>query len=91
MTIEEILSALKEMKNSDRVIIIETAARLMREEAERKALQKAERDRRLEEAAKKALPDYLPGGALANLWSPDSKPYYSSEDEYPREEVKANA
>lgn len=89
MTMPEILSALKQMKNDDRALVIETAARLMREEAERKALQKAERDRRLEAAAKKALPDYLPGGALASLWSPDSKPYYSSSDEYPIGAVNA--
>lgn len=91
MTIEEILSALKEMKNSDRVIVIETAARLMREEAELKALQKAEMKREMAEAAKEAIPDYLPGGDLASLLSPGSKPYYESSDEYPREEVKANA
>lgn len=91
MTMQEILEALKEMKNEERFIIIETAARLMREEAEQKAQWKAEMKRQMAEAAKEVIPNYLPGGDLANLLSPDSKPYYESEEEYPSEEVKANA
>ena len=47
--------------------------------------------RQMAEAAKEVIPNYLPGGDLANLLSPDSKPYYESEEEYPSEEVKANA
>ncbi len=92
MNLEEILVALKEMKGEERIIIIETAARLIREEAEEKARLKVEQEKRLEEAAKKALPDYLPGGPLYDLWSPESEPYYDSEDEIPLGvEVEANA
>lgn len=83
MTLEEILAALKDMKGEERIVIIETAARLIREEAEEKAKLKAEQQQELEEAAKEALPDYLPGGPLYDLWSPDSEPYYDSEDEIP--------
>lgn len=92
MKLEEILAALKEMKGEERIIIIETAARLIREEAEEKARLKAEEEKRLEEAAKKAVPLYMPGGPLYDLWSPESEPYYDSEDEIPLGvEVEANA
>jgi len=92
MNLEEILAALKEMKGEERIIIIETAARLIREEAEEKARLKAEEERELKEAAKEALPDYLPGGPLYDLWSPESEPYYDSEEEIPLGvEVEANA
>lgn len=92
MNLEEILAALKEMKGEERIIIIETAARLIREEAEEKARLKAEEEKRLEESAKKAVPLYMPGGPLYDLWSPESEPYYDSEDEIPLgPEVEANA
>lgn len=92
MNLEEILAALKEMKGEERIIIIETAARLIREEAEEKARLKAKEEKELKEAAKEALPDYLPGGPLYDLWSPESEPYYDSEDEIPLGvEVEANA
>ena len=83
MSLEEILAALKEMKAEDRIVIIETAARLIREEAEEKARLKAEAEKRLKESAIKAVPLYMPGGPLYDLWSPDSEPYYDSEDEIP--------
>lgn len=94
MTQAEILEALQQMKTEERVAIIEAAARMIREEAEQKAQRKAERERRMIEAAKEAIPDYLPGGPLHDLWSPDSEPYYDSEEEYleaVNREVKADA
>ena len=91
MKLEEILAALKEMKKEERIIIIETAARLIREEAEEKERLKAEQEKQLKKAAKEAIPDYLPGGPLHDLWSPESEPYYDSEDEIPLEsEVEVN-
>lgn len=91
MTQTEILEALKQMTTEERLEIIEAASRMMREEIKEKALAKAETDQRLAAAAEAALPDYMPGGALSNLWSPDSEDYYDYEDEYPRDRVESNA
>lgn len=91
MTQTEILEALKQMTTEERLEIIEAASRMMREEIKEKVLAKAETDQRLAAAAEAALPDYMPGGALSDLWSPDSEDYYDYEDEYPRDRVESNA
>jgi hypothetical protein len=73
----EILEALKHISNEERVLVIEAAARLMREDTENKELRKAEQHRRLEMAAQAALPDYEEGGTLQDLWSSDTADYDS--------------
>ena len=91
MTKTEILEALKQMTTEERLEIIEAAARMMREEIEQKAKHKAEIDQQLAAAAEAALPYYMPGGALSDLWSPDSEDYYDYKDEYPRDRLESNA
>ena len=91
MTKAEILEALKHLTTEERLEIIETASRLMREEIQEKSRIKAERKKRLRAAAEAAIPHYQPGGALYDLWSPDSKDYYDSEDEYAGDRVDSHA
>ena len=61
---------------------------MMREEIEEKAQRKAERKRKLRAAAVK---DYMPGGALHDLWSSESEPYFDSEEECLNAGIKTNA
>ena len=91
MTKTEILAALKNLTAEERLEIIETASRMMREEIEEKAQRKVERKRRLRAAAEAAVKDYMPGGALHDLWSADSEPYFESEEEYLNAGIKTNA
>lgn len=91
MTQIEILAALKHMTTEERLEIIETASRLMREEIVEKNRIKEERNKRLEAAVEAAIPDYMPGGRLHDLWSSDSEDYYDSKDEILGDEVKAHA
>ncbi len=91
MTKAEILAALKNLTAEERLEIIETASRMMREEIEQKAQRKVERKQRLRAAAEAAVPLYEPGGPLHDLWSPDSEPYFGSEEEYLNSGVKTNA
>jgi hypothetical protein len=91
MTKAEILAALKNLTPEERLEIIETASRMMREEMEEKVERKAERKRRLRAAAEAAVPLYEPGGPLHDLWSPDSEPYFDSEEEYLNAGVKIHA
>ncbi|WP_242716995.1 hypothetical protein [Microcoleus vaginatus] len=91
MTKTEILAALKNLTAEERLEIIETASRMMREEIEEKAQRKVERKRRLRAAAEAAVPLYEPGGPLHDLWSPDSEPYFDSEEEYLNAGVETNA
>lgn len=91
MTKTEILQALKQMTTSERLEVIETASRLMREDIEDKARLKAETKQRLAAAAEAAIPDYMPGGALHDLWSSESEDYYDSENQHLGEGVEANA
>ncbi len=91
VTKTEILAALKTLTAEERLEIIETASRMMREEIEAKAQRKADKKRQLRAAAEAAVPDYMPGGALHDLWSPESEPYFESEEEYLNAGVKTNA
>ncbi|MEP6497543.1 hypothetical protein [Microcoleus vaginatus] len=91
MTKTEILAALKNLTAEERLEIIEAASRMMREEIEEKAQRKAERKRKLRVAAEAAVKDYMPGGALHDLWSPESEPYFESEEEYLNAGIKTNA
>ncbi len=77
MTKAEILQALQKMSSDDRIEIAETALHLIREDR-----QKLERRReQMAEAAKAAIPDYLPGGDLANLWTEGGSDYTLDRDE----------
>ena len=80
MTKTEILAALKNLTAEERLEIIETASRMMREEIEEKVQRKAERKRKLRAAAEAAVTDHMPGRALPGLWSPESAPYIDSEE-----------
>jgi hypothetical protein len=91
VTKTEILAALKTLTTEERLEIIETASRMMREEIEAKAQRKAEKKRQLRAAAEAAVPLYQSGGPLHDLWSPDSEPYFDSEEEYLSAGVKTNA
>lgn len=91
VTKTEILAALKNLTAEERLEIIETASRMMREEIEQKAQRKAERKRKLRAAAEAAVPLYEPGGPLHDLWSPDSEAYFDSEEEYLSAGVETNA
>ncbi len=91
VTKTEILAALKNLTAEERLEIIETASRMMREEIEEKAQRKAERKRKLRAAAEAAVKDYMPGGALHDLWSADTEPYFDSEEECLNAGIKTNA
>ncbi|MCC3412988.1 MAG: hypothetical protein JGK24_20925 [Microcoleus sp. PH2017_29_MFU_D_A] len=91
VTKTEILAALKNLTAEERLEIIETASRMMRDDIEQKAQRKAEKKRQLRAAAEAAVKDYMPGGALHDLWSPDSEPYFESEEEYLNAGIKTNA
>ncbi|MFB2891829.1 hypothetical protein ACE1CI_02680 [Aerosakkonemataceae cyanobacterium BLCC-F50] len=91
MTKTEILQALKQMTTDERLEIIEAASIMMREEIAEKAKRKAEREEKLAAAVQDAIPDYMPGGCLYDLWSPESEPYYKSEDEIPGGGLEKNA
>jgi hypothetical protein len=82
MTKTEILAALKELTTEERLEIISAASGMMLEEIENKREEKAERYRQLKASAEAMKPLYEPGGELYDLWSPDSPPYFDSEEEY---------
>ena len=67
VTKTEILAALKNLTAEERLEIIETASRMMREEIEEKAQRKAERKRKLRAAAEAAVPLYEPGRATSRF------------------------
>ena len=76
MTKTEILEAIKEMSPEERLEIIESIARMMREDIEEKARLNAEMQHNLAAAAKVAAPHYMPGGLLHDLWSCESEDNY---------------
>ncbi|MDY6784928.1 MAG: hypothetical protein SW833_20705 [Cyanobacteriota bacterium] len=82
MTKAEILDAIAQLSTEDRLEIIETTSRMMRDDIAAKAKLKAERREQLKAQAELARADYEPGGPLYDLWSPDSQPYFESEEEY---------
>ena len=82
MTKLEMLAVIKQMTTQERLETIEAISRMMREEQEEQAQRKADMEQKLKAAAIAAIPDYMPGGALQDLWSVDSEPYYDSEEEY---------
>ncbi len=91
MTKTEILAALTNLTAEERLEIIETASRMMRDDIEQKAQHKIERKLKLRAAAEAAVKDYMPGGVLHDLWSADSEPYFESEEEYLNAGIKTNA
>ncbi|HAX75061.1 MAG TPA: hypothetical protein DCY88_04295 [Cyanobacteria bacterium UBA11372] len=82
MTKVEMLAVIKQMTTQERLEMIEAISRMMREEQEEQAQRQADMEQKLKAAAVAAIPDYMPGGALHDLWSVDSEPYYDSEEEY---------
>jgi hypothetical protein len=80
MTKTEVLEALKQMTAEDRLEIIEAISRMTREEIQEKDKRKAQRKQRLRATAEAAIPYYQPGGALYDLWSPESEDYFDSEE-----------
>ena len=82
MTNVEMLAVIKQMTTQERLETIEAISRMMREELQQQAQRKAEMEQKLKAAAVAAIPDYMPGGALHDLWSVECEPYYDSEEEY---------
>ncbi|MDY7013517.1 MAG: hypothetical protein SVX43_07895 [Cyanobacteriota bacterium] len=74
--------AIAQLPAEDRLEIVETISRMMRDQLAAKAKLKAERQERLKIEAEAARPLYEPGGPLHDLWFPDSEPYFESEEEY---------
>jgi hypothetical protein len=74
MSSTEILEQLKHLSDTDRLVVIETATRLIRENLlARTADAKADEDRRLQTAALAVKEFYEPGGALAEWTSLDAE------------------
>ncbi len=65
MTTAEIVSALTQFNNAQRLEVIEAASRLIREELlVREVRREADEDRRLREAAAQLADLYIPGGEM---------------------------
>ncbi len=79
MTQVQILEELKNMTTAERLTIIETALRLIREDFEpvRQPLDQAELKRQLTVAAEALLPDYKAGGELTIFTALDSEDFHA--------------
>ena len=79
MTQVQILEELKNMTTVERLTIIETALRLIREDFEpvRQPLYQAELKRQLTVAAEALLPDYKAGGELTIFTVLDSEDFHA--------------
>ena len=79
MTQIAILEELKGLTTMERLTIVETALRLIREDLQRVELPPArtERKRQLAAAAKALLPDYAAGGELTTFTALDSEDFYA--------------
>jgi hypothetical protein len=80
MTQVEILEELKKFTVSERLTIVETALRLIREDLQQMEhpLARTERKRQLVAAAKALLPDYTTDGELTIFTALDSEDFYAS-------------
>lgn len=67
---------------------MEAVSRMMRVEIAEKAKHQAEREKKLAAAVQDAIPNYMPGGCLYDLWLRDGEPYYKSEDEIPDDRLE---
>lgn len=79
MTQVEILEELKKFTIPERLTIVETALRLIREDLQQveQPLIRAERKRQLTAAAEALLPDYAAGGELTIFTALDSEDFYA--------------
>lgn len=79
MTQTEILTEIKNLTITERLVIVETALRLIREELQRAGLPSvsAERKRQLAAAAEALLPDYTAGGELTAFTALDGEDFYA--------------
>lgn len=79
MTLTEILEALKQLDNAERLNIAKAALRLMREDWQ--SLTPAEKEQQLAMAAELAILDYLPGSELTVFTALDGEDFYEYTDE----------
>jgi hypothetical protein len=79
MTQVEILEELKKLTTPERLIIIEAALQLIREDLQpaEQRLTRTERKRQLATAAKALLPDYTADGELTVFTALDSEDFYA--------------
>ena len=74
MSTAELLAQPKDVSNADRLTVIETATRLVREDLlAQPGSPRAEQDRQLRQAAEAVRDLYEPGGELTEWTSPDSE------------------
>jgi hypothetical protein len=75
----EILEELKKFTIPERLIIVEAALRLIREDLQQEGqpLTRIERKRQLAAAAEALLPDYAAGGELIAFTALDSEDFYA--------------
>jgi hypothetical protein len=80
MTQVEILEELKRFTLSERLTVVETALRLIREDIQQiePPLSRTERKRQLAAAAEALLPDYTADGELTIFTALDSEDFYAS-------------
>jgi hypothetical protein len=69
----ELLEQLKHLTNAERLVVIETATRLIREDMSRTRPAKRDQDRRLQQAALAIKDLYEPGGELTEWTSLDAE------------------
>lgn len=80
MTKAEVLEALKQMNTKERLEIIETASRLIREELAEQPKLKVERELSLASAAEVMRPYYEQGSELAMFTDQDSDDFYEYQE-----------
>jgi hypothetical protein len=77
MSALEVLDRLKDLTNPERLAVIETATRLIREEiADQARIARREQDRRLHAAAEAAKDLYEPGGELTEWTALDGEDFH---------------
>jgi hypothetical protein len=79
MTKTEILQALKQMTNAERLTIAKAALRLMREDWQ--SLTPAEKEQQLAMSAELVFLDYLPGSELTVFTELDGEDFYEYANE----------
>jgi hypothetical protein len=75
MSAMEVLDRLKQLTNAERLAVIETATRLIREEFADQARIAREQDRRLQAAAEAVKDLYEPGGELTEWTALDGEDF----------------
>jgi hypothetical protein len=76
MSALEVLDQLKHLTNAERLVVIETATRLIREELGGSVRVVREHDRRLREAAEAVKDLYEPGGELTEWTALDAEDFH---------------